>query len=149
MRALFFWFFFSCLHWAVKLKRTCPCEHGRGAGSRLRGIKNSQSRPAAGRGKKNKTNVIKAKYLPSRAHACSQLDVVDGSAARMNSGVSSSDWMRGPLLRLVRCVCSSTCARCPWFGGYDSSQTTLLSQAAVTHCVLAGRVPICRSVLMP
>lgn len=60
---------FGCLHWAVKLRTTCPCEHGGGAGSCLRGIKADQSRPAAGRREEQKKrNVIKATYLPSRAH---------------------------------------------------------------------------------
>lgn len=93
----FFLFFLSCLHWAVKLKSTCPCEHSRGAGSCSRWT-NQDLRQ---RGE----NVFTVKYLPSRAQPHWQLDLVDGVVGRGLIQVWAADGLdEGSLLRLARGV---------------------------------------------
>lgn len=52
------------------------------------------------------------------------------------------------LCRDLPVVYPSTCSACPCFSGYESCQTTLFAQAAVTHRVLAGWDLGCRSFLM-
>lgn len=46
-------------------------------------------------------------------------------------------------------VCPSTCSGYPCVSGYESRQTTLFAQAAMTHLMLGGWDPDCPSFLMP
>lgn len=92
--AFLFFFFWNCLHWAVKLKSTCPCEHSGGAGSCSRWT-NQDLRQWG-------ENVFTPKYLPSRAQPRPQFDVVDGVVGRGLIQVWAADGLdEGPLLRLA------------------------------------------------
>lgn len=132
---------FCCLHWDVNLKRMWPCEQSWRAGSCCAGNEIDQSRHRAGEKKRKPKGVI-MRTLP-------QLDVEDDLVIREFIQVWVAVRLDEALCLDLPVVCQSTCSGCPCFSGYDSCQTTLFGQAAVTHRIVTGWVLICRSFLMP